>query len=219
MGSSITSPPRSFLKSLDRVAHRYRTPVWSMSPTNVHAGAKWNVNSKTWLSPVRSSVDCHEVAASHPDRVLDRLHAGISTLVSPLFYFILSFFLSHSPVHLDRVSSASSSTPWGPISAHVHFAQQIISNVVRRGVKRERMKNKEERVAVSWNRTRVSKTTRRSGIFVDPWISIHAIFFLLFHLRSSRLSISKVREMWLLFFFAFAATSFGWSSGFVVTSP
>lgn len=128
-----------------------------MSPTNVHAGAKWNVNSKTWLSPVRSSVDCHEVAASHPDRVLDRLHAGISTLVSPFFYFILSFFLSHSPVHLDRVSSASFSTPWGPISAHVHFAQQIISNVVRRGVKRERVKNKEERVAVSWNRTTYRK--------------------------------------------------------------
>lgn len=62
-------------------------------------------------------------------------------------------------------------------------------------------------MAVSWNRTRVSKTTRSSGIFVDPWISIHAIFFLLFHLRSSKLSISKVREMWLLFFFSTA--SFG----------
>ena len=63
----------------------------------------------------------------------------------PHFILFYLFFLSHSPVHLDRVSSASSSTPRGPISAHVHFAQQIISNVVRRGVKRERVKNKEER--------------------------------------------------------------------------
>lgn len=73
-------------------------------------------------------------------------------------------------VRLDRVSSASSSTPWGPISAHVHFARQIISNVVRRGKKNSK-NNKREREKVYIVESHTRTETRVARVFPGARIS------------------------------------------------
>lgn len=85
-------------------------------------------------------------------------------------------------VRLDRVSSASSSTPWGPISAHVHFARQIISNVVRRGKKNSK-NNKREREKVYIVESHTRTETRVAHVFPGARISgprlvytIHCIY-------------------------------------------
>ena len=129
--------------------------LWSISLINVTSKRSRRGQSETRTrkcdSAVRSSV---EVAASHPDRILFVVvfHGpapiqGYRRSFRPYIsfpYLSLSLSLSLSLLSLSvsigcrLPTPARSSTPWGPISAHVHFARPIISNVVRREKKNGR---------------------------------------------------------------------------------